>query len=232
MEPGRWKGSDGKIFNHMKQALKFYEIKTGFTAPFCFLTLLAAIFSRAFAPELPAGPEILSLHYGISEIMVQLASAMYLLVFIKEQRDEAYTLRSAAIFTLRNVLRILGGALLYGIVVLAGLVLLIVPGIAFYTMFIFYLCNITDKRCRIGEAFAASRRQTQGKKLQIFAAVFILILILMLPVSIVMVLGNSLAASFVLSFAAAVIQLIMQRLIALLYLDLDRGSHSGYDEED
>ena len=57
---------------------------------------------------------------------------------------------------------------LFGLVVLIGLVLFIVPGIYFYTKYWFALYIYADKKGGIMEAFAESAKLTDGVKMQLF----------------------------------------------------------------
>jgi uncharacterized membrane protein len=64
--------------------------------------------------------------------------------------------------------RVLVGQILYGLIVLAGFILLIVPGIIWGIRYSMYLYFIVDKDMGPIEALTASARVTQGYKLQLF----------------------------------------------------------------
>lgn len=66
------------------------------------------------------------------------------------------------------VLRYLGASLIYGLMVVVGLVFLIVPGIYLAIRYQFYSFLIVDKNMKIMEAFEKSSKMTQGIKWQLF----------------------------------------------------------------
>ncbi len=66
------------------------------------------------------------------------------------------------------VWRLVLGCILYGLIVIVGLVLLIVPGIIFAIRYYFYAYLIIDKGMQPMEALKASAKMTQGEKGHLF----------------------------------------------------------------
>ncbi|MBM3791956.1 MAG: hypothetical protein FJW35_16615, partial [Acidobacteria bacterium] len=77
-------------------------------------------------------------------------------------------------------LRMFFGTILYALVVLAGLILLIIPGIYWAVKYIYVPYFIVDKDLGILESFSASGELTQGAKLELFLLWILLGLINML----------------------------------------------------
>lgn len=73
--------------------------------------------------------------------------------------------------------RYLGGSIVYGLIVLGGLILLIVPGIVWGLKYQFALPLIVDKKITVKEAIAKSGDITRGKKSWLLGFIIILGLI-------------------------------------------------------
>lgn len=73
--------------------------------------------------------------------------------------------------------RFLGASILYGLIVLGGLILLVVPGIIWAIKFQFYQYFIVDKNSGIKESLRLSAQATQGVKWQLFLFVLSIILL-------------------------------------------------------
>ncbi len=65
-------------------------------------------------------------------------------------------------------LRVFFGSILYGLIVLGGLILLIVPGIYWAIKYYFFIYCIVDRDMGITEALRASGELTQGHKWSLF----------------------------------------------------------------
>lgn len=66
------------------------------------------------------------------------------------------------------ILDYIGAAVLYSLITIAGLILLIVPGIIWGIKYSYFGFLIVDKRCRATEALRQSAALTQGAKWQLF----------------------------------------------------------------
>ena len=80
--------------------------------------------------------------------------------------------------------------ILFGFLVVVGMILLIIPGFYFMLKYLFAPLLIADKNVTIGEAFAMSAKMTEGKKLTLFFYVlgfyaFVLLGLLALVVGVV-----------------------------------------------
>ena len=90
---------------------------------------------------------------------------MYILLALYANREAKFAdLFSRAAL----ILPYIGGALVYGLIVLGGLILFIVPGIIWAIQFGFYKYLIVDKKLGPIEAIKASGRMTKGHRWNIF----------------------------------------------------------------
>ena len=101
----------------------------------------------------------------------------------------------------RLVLRFLGATILYGLIVVAGFILLIVPGIIWAIKFQFYSFLIVDKRLGVMESLKKSSAMTEGVKMDLFIFGMALTLINLLGA---IIFGIGLLVSFPTSIMATV----------------------------
>jgi flagellar biosynthesis protein FliQ len=77
------------------------------------------------------------------------------------------------------------------------------------------------------EAFNTSRNLTNGVKMELFALYVVFSLVLYFPLLIVLVIAlytaTDLIFSFILSFISTIIAIMRQRLIAMVFKDLEYG---------
>lgn len=228
MEPEKNTGRLRDINTYFRKAFRFFDLKNERLTPVVFIVMLFAGFSSAFLPDSSTGPGLeLWLYNIISLLMMYLASAVYLSAYIRELKGEEYSLGACSRLVLRYVLKVVLASAAYIAAIFSGFVLLFIPGLIIYIMFIFHLCFIIDRKKRVMEAFGASKKLTDGKKMGIFVTVLVFNLVLVLPFSIIMMLAdsynNDLIFVFVISFVGVIINLMQQRLIALMYVDLEYG---------
>lgn len=227
MEPDKNMRNLRDMGTYLKKALKFYDLKNERITPIIFTVILFTGFVGVFIPN-PAGQvSILSIVYNaVSLAVMYLASAVYLLAYIKELRGEAYTFAGSVNSIMRRAVKIIAASIMYVTAIFAGFILLVVPGVVIYLTFLFNTCYIVDTNKGMMEAFTASRNLARGTKLEIFG-LLALFNVLMMPLFLVMMAtfssNSELAFSFVLTFAATIMGLMQQRLIALLYVDLEYG---------
>lgn len=232
------------ISYYIPRALKFYDLKNEHLTRIVFIVTLFSLFIVTYnqlvslmsimhkkTPE--GGDSFTSL---IVSVLIYLSSGIYLISAIKELKGKEYTAGDCIRKISRKAFRIIIATLGYTIITNFGLVfLLFVPGVIFGIMFLFYLCYILDLGIGITESFGASRRLTKGYRLQMFFIQLVFYLILLLPALIVLtmvwLLNNLLAVSFVVAFILSVISLMQQKLIALMYVDLEYGYIEKNKEE-
>jgi uncharacterized membrane protein len=93
-------------------------------------------------------------------------------------------------FNFGMLIKILGAAVLFSFIVVAGLLLLIIPGIYLAVKFIFVFFIILDTNCGIIEAFKKSYTITTNNFWRVFALLLIisilLNLVILFPVSVLM----------------------------------------------
>jgi len=156
-------------------------------------------------------------------ILIYLVSVVYLIAFIKELRNEQYTPSECLKTAFRNSFKILLGFMVYVLLIGFGALLFIIPGIIIYTMFLFHTCYIVDKECSIVQAFKGSRYSSKGSRMQIFGIIAFMNILLFMLQSVIGTSSNMVIYAFVSSFAATIFNLAYQRMIALMYVDLEYG---------
>lgn len=226
MEPGKQFRNLSDIGTYLKKALKFYDLKNERLTPVIFTVILFTGFSGVFIPD-SINLFVYGFYNVISIAIMYLASAIYLLVYIKELKGEEYSFNDCLKRVFYNVAKIVLASIMYMAVTLTGFFLLFVPGIVLSLMFLFNTCYIVDKNNGIVEAFNASKRLTDGRKLEVFGIVAVFYILVILPFSMFVMIAassnNNIIFAFVLSFAATIINLMHQRLTALIYIDLEYG---------
>jgi len=110
----------------------------------------------------------------IFEIFVSLGAV---LLMIKIARGAGEFRDLLACFDVVLAVRYVVAAILYGLIVLGGLILFIIPGIIWAIQFRFYALLIVDKKLGPIEALKASSRMTRGVKWQLLGLVIVLFLI-------------------------------------------------------
>jgi uncharacterized membrane protein len=230
MEPYR-KPSNLRIAKYyIINALKFYELKNEKLTPFIFVILLFTGLIGGFFAEAAAKVENTYLYTFLNftiVLILNIASTIYLHSYITELKGGIASLRKSLKLVLRNLHKILLAYLAFIAIIMAGVFLLILPAFIFYHMFMFNLCYLVDKDIRVRDAFNASRNITTGNKMEIFAIFIMFNLMIFFPLFLVILIssttGSSLILSFVITFFSSILTLMNQRLIALLYLDLEYG---------
>jgi hypothetical protein len=225
---------------YLKKTVKFYELKNERLSRMIFIIILSTSFLGIFIPE--EGSFVITGNLlGIT--VAYMASAVYLAAYIKDLKNEEYSLKTCFVLVARNFFKIIFSsvAFLIGIVSTVGLLafpelirvvmaVFLIPLIIAYVMFLFNTCYIVDKGYGISQSYKSSKNITSGYKRAIFIIILLFNFIMAIPMSIVLLAASSVrnifAANFILSFAAAVLNLMQQRLTALIYMDLEYGEKS------
>lgn len=215
----------GNIRTYIMKALKFYDLKQQYLTQIIFTLILFTSFAGTFIPRADKLVSFSDFIYNmILIIVVNLAVAIYLSAYLKELKGNKYTTRECIKQVVGKASLIILASFLYSLGVFIGMLLFIVPSIIISLMFLFYLCFIIDKDKGFMDSFKLSYELSKGIKLQIFVIFLVFIVIMFIPsfilISIAMMLQNDLVLVFVMYFIATVINLIQQRLVALIYIDL------------
>ncbi len=213
---------------YIKKSLKFYDIQNEHITPVIFIIILIAGFSGAFLPDSMKNFDPIYIIYNIiTVIIVYTASTIYLYAYIKDLKGESYTAGSCVYNVIRVLPKLIAATVLIVLLTALGLIVLIVPGIIIYLVFIFNTCFILDKGTGILQAFTLSSSATAGRKAQIFTILLLLNIILFIPLFIIITIalssGKPLVFSFVTAFVSAVANLMQQRIMALMYRDIVYG---------
>lgn len=229
-EHGRLKG----IMEYIRRALKFYDLKQDNVAPVLFTIIFVLSFSGTFIPGAEDFESPVFIIYNIISMAgIYLASLIYQQACIKDLKGEKYTLRECTGSIFSRVLPLLAASLIFLLGTALGFLLLFVPGVIFNLMFLFYTCFIIDKKTGMLQGFRQSKRLTQGRKLEIFSIVLLFNFIILLPILLIATSfispEDTLIFSFVLTFASGMTNLMQQRLIALIYVDLEYGDSTALE---
>ena len=223
-EPGRLRN----LRTYVPLAFKFYELKSEYLPPIIFLVLLAFSMASAF---IEIKDNTFAFLYSFFNFIIEfLFLTVYLFACIKEFKKEAYTLSECFLSVLKNALKIIAIAIIYGAAVITGSILFIIPGVIVSVMFIFSISCLVDKNTGILESFKASKQLTDGRKGQIFVIIFMFSLIWLAPLMYLVLqiqLNRTIVTVFILQFISLLISLMQQRLIAAMYVDLEYGKDAG-----
>lgn len=228
---------------YIPKALKFYDLKNENLVRLTFLLNLFVYFTAFYSylvtvlPNKVANAAVDGDPYTsmVTPVILYLSSALYIGAAIEDLQGRDYTFRDCLRKVSLKAFGIIFASLGYMFITYMGMIFLIVPGIIFAIIFIFNISYIIDKGYRVTDSFAASRIITKGYRWQIFSILLVFYLIVLLPVTIISVLafflGNYLIYAFVLAFSFTLISIMQQKLIAMLYLDLEHGKNDSIGKE-
>ena len=231
----------GKLKNinyYLTKTLKFYDLKNESLSRLIFIIILVINFLGIFVPE----NIYLDIILNVARMtVINLASAVYLTAYIKDLKRETYGIQECFKITGKSAFKILAASISYLITIIAtismymsvetmavAVSILGIPLLVIYFMFIFNVCYVVDQGKGVAESYGASRKITYGYKRAIFFTVLTFNFILAVPLSFLMLIGmitsNDLVFAFVFSFATTVVNIMQNRLTALLYIDLEYGN--------
>lgn len=222
---------------YLLKALKFYELKNESLTRLIFVVILFISFAGFFVPN---NKYLLVAANFLVVTVTYLASTVYLAAYIKDLKGEDYTPKACIRLVAGSTFRIIGSSIAYlaaialtlGFMILpelAGMLLLflIVPLLILYVTYLFSTCYVVDKRYGIAGAFKSSRKTTSGHKGAVFMTILLFNFIAAIPVTFIWLAvagsNNILMVNFLISFLGAVLNLMQQRLTALMYMDLEYG---------
>ena len=156
--------------------------------------------------------------------------SVYTCSYIAELKGRDSGIKASFKGTFKNFGRILVYYILFGITIFTGMMFFVIPAILFYIMFAFGICYILDLNFRSLDAMAASASITAGKRVHILGVFAMFYLIIQLP-KLFIISNNSLATAFIASFIGTIGSLIFQRLIVLMYRDLEYNNENNSAEK-
>lgn len=161
----------------------------------------------------------------VIKMVTNLFYSVYMYSYILELRkkESGYKASFAGVF--RHLGRLISYNIVFGLLVMLGLMFFIIPGIIAYVLFVFGYCYVMDLRLTVPDAMTASSEVTKGKKNQIMNVLVGFFLMFKLPIYFLLS-GVSLGAEFVASFFITISGLILQRLICQIYMDLEYRRNS------
>jgi len=154
------------------------------------------------------------------KIVSNLFLSVYMYSYISELRskDSGYVASFKGAF--KHIGRLFGYNIIFGLMVMIGLMFFVVPGVIAYIIFVFGFCYILDLKLNISDAMTASSEITKGKKTQIVSVFVGFFLLFKLPI-LLLISGSSLGSAYIASFFTTIAGLVLQRLITLIYMDLE-----------
>jgi len=231
------------------KALKFFDLRDERMSPVVFsITLLVSCLGVVL--QYPAGeadeidiasqvnPSLIPLII-LANIVIKLSISVYLTGCIKELKGEVYSLKSCAELVIKRSFKILAAYFIYSLIttvlllslVLKGLFFLAIPILIVNVMYQFNTCYIVDRNYGVIAAFKASRKLTHGYKWRIFVLTFAFTAALLFISSIILEIfitsGSLLIWTFVLCFVLSLYNMMNEKLIALIYYDLEYGAYEA-----
>jgi len=154
------------------------------------------------------------------KLVTSLLLSVYMYSYIAELRGKETGTSASFRGAFKHLGRLIIYNILFGLLVVMGLMFFVIPGIIAYVIFIFGYCYILDLKLNVADAFTASSDITKKYKVQI-ASVFIgFYLMFELPIAL-LISGSSLGSAYLAAFFSTFASLVLQRLISQLYMDLE-----------
>ncbi len=156
----------------------------------------------------------------VIKLVTNLFLSVYMYSYIAELRGKDSGFKASFKGAFKHMGRLIIYNILFGLLVLMGLMFFVVPGIIAYIIFIFGFCYVLDLKLNVADAFTASSDITRGQKPQIISVFVGFYLMFQLPI-ILLISGSSLGSAYLASFFSTITSLILQRLITQIYMDLE-----------
>lgn len=145
---------------------------------FLVVSMLAGFFFSGFAGLFEKRLPVLSLIFNLGYILLTIAiNIVGIKIALKFCDNDQRPIAEVISFTPSRFLKFAAGYILYSLLVTAGLILLIVPGVVFMVKYQYAIYFIADKDTDIGEAFQRSSAITRGIKWELFVFLILLSLI-------------------------------------------------------
>ncbi len=155
----------------------------------------------------------------LSKLVSNLFLSVYMYSYLSEQRGKDSGFRASFSGVFKHLGRIIAYNVIFGLLVMLGSMFFVIPGIIAYVMFVFGFCYILDLKLTMADAMTASSEITKGKKGRIAGVLVAYFAIFKLPV--LLLVGNSMSGVLIGAFLTTVTNLILQRFIIKIYMDLE-----------
>jgi hypothetical protein len=205
----------------LKRALKFHRIKDERIIQLVFtVNLVLSVLPVFIRLDIFNGFLLVFLSF----IILTYLNNMYLLANLYEFKRTTYNFKTCFVVVRLKYFKLLLCGIIINLFFVFGLPL-IIPALIFYFMFLFLNIIILDKDIKIDKAIAESIKMTNGRKKEYFiaflaiAAIGFFLYIALFTVSSIFIGGK---AVYIFYFIFTLIKLVYQRLIALLYINMQR----------
>jgi uncharacterized membrane protein len=150
----------------------------GFFIIFLVVSMLISFFFSGFADLFEKRLLLLSAIFNLGYIFLTIAiNLVGIKIALKFCDNDSRALTDVISFTPRLFFKFAAGYILYSLLVVAGIVLFVVPGLIFMVKYQYVIYYIADKDTEIGEAFKKSSAITNGIKWELFVFLILLWLI-------------------------------------------------------
>ncbi|OPX44292.1 hypothetical protein CLHUN_18460 [Ruminiclostridium hungatei] len=156
----------------------------------------------------------------VIRLITNLFLSVYMYSYISELKGKTSGIAASFKGAFRNFGRLVVYNILFGLLVLMGLIFFVIPGIIAYIIFIFGFCYILDLKLNVADAFTASSELTKRRKMQIVSVFMGFYLMFELPI-VLLISGSTLGSAYLASFFSTIAGIILQRLITQLYMDME-----------
>jgi len=145
---------------------------------FLVVSMLAGFFFSGFAGLFEKRLPVLSLIFNLGYLLLTIAiNIVGIKIALKFCDNDRRAIAEVISFTPSQFLKFAAGYILYSLLVAAGLILFIVPGVVFMVKYQYVVYFIADKNADISKAFQKSSAITSGIKWELFVFLILLSLI-------------------------------------------------------
>ena len=155
-------------------------------------------------------------------LLCNMLSYIYLDAAIREAKQEEYAARQCVASAVKHILRLTVLAILKNIILFAGLLMLIIPGLIFSIILLFSECAVLDKGSKAVEGMRFSGKITKGARVDIFKIKLFCDLILAFFVILLLNIfssNNLFVFQYIMLFTLSICVLVEHKLVAFLYAD-------------
>lgn len=229
------------LMGYLPAMIRFYGIKNEKLAAFIFLLMLSISFAaNLFSLRLLNGvsltfdPQNMEEILGLSKtllkanlvstvtfLLLNIVGSAYVYAFLRDIRGINYSFKECIVVTLKRLYKIVILSIILIVAVFGGALIIIVPGVIIYLMFIFANQYLMDQNRGIFKSIKASVDVTNGIKTKIFTVILLFNLLMFLFPNFVGANSGNLITAFVLAFIATIFNLMYHRLISLMYFELE-----------
>lgn len=229
------------LWGYLPAIIKFYGIKNEKLAAFIFMVMLGVTFlgnvislnfvgniSLEFDPQnIEQVFSILRTAFALNAInlitflITNIIGATYIYAFLRDIRGIPYTFFECIKVTFKKLFKLIILSIITVIAICGGLFIFIVPGIIIYLMFIFANQYMMDQNRSIFQSIKASIDTTNGIKMNIFTVILLFNLLMFIFPNFVSASNGHLVYAFVASFISTIFTLMYNRLISIMYFELE-----------